>query len=141
MSVYISDNLRRQIEQADRGQCCYCQTQEINSGIPLSLDHILPQSKGGKTSFNNLCLACRSCNEFKSNSIEGFDLLTETIAPLFNPRLQKWKGHFRWSDNSTRVEGITATGRATVVALQMNRAVIVAARARWVLSGWHPPKF
>jgi len=140
MSIYLPNSLRSQIEKADCGQCCYCQTQEINSGIPLSFDHILPQSKGGKTSFENLCLACRPCNEFKSNITEASDLLTETIVPLFNPRFQKWTEHFRWSSDSTKVEGITATGRATVITLQMNRVVIVIARARWVLSGWHPPK-
>ncbi|UIE40534.1 HNH endonuclease [Leptodesmis sichuanensis] len=39
--------------------------QTVNNGIPLSFDHILPRSHGGTTTFENVCLACRSCNEFK----------------------------------------------------------------------------
>nr|WP_277882007.1 hypothetical protein [Leptolyngbya sp. FACHB-541] len=38
-----------------------------------------------------------------------------------------------------RVEGQTPVGRATIAALRMNNSVIVAARSRWVISGWHPP--
>jgi hypothetical protein len=115
-------------------------TQAVNSGIDLSFDHILPRSKDGETTFENVCLACRACNEFKSDLIEFADPLTETVVPLFNPRRQHWIEHFAWSEDGTRVEGLTAIGRATVVALQMNRATIRVARKRWVSSGWHPPK-
>jgi len=38
-----------------------------------------------------------------------------------------------------RVVGLTAIGRATIVALKMNNEVIVDARRRWVSAGWHPP--
>ena len=137
--AYIPVDLRIQVEQADRGRCCYCLTQEINSGIALSFDHILPLSKGGATSFDNLCLACRSCNEFKSDQVEEGDPLTGGIVPLFHPRQQNWDNHFVWSEDGTRVEGTTGVGRATVLALQLNHATICAARRRWVASGWHPP--
>ncbi|WP_121969865.1 HNH endonuclease [Leptolyngbya sp. BC1307] len=139
MSSYIPTRLREQIEQADCGQCGYCQTQEANSGIPLSFEHILPRSKGGGTIFENVCLACRSCNEFKSASTDGIDSLTGKKVALFNPRLHVWANHFSWSEDGTKVEGITATGRVTVVVLRMNHASIVVARRRWVSSGWHPP--
>jgi HNH endonuclease len=140
MSAYISASLREQVRQTDRAQCSYCQTQEANSGIPLSFDHILPRSKGGETTFDNLCLACRPCNEFKSNFTEGINLLTGMNVGLFNPRSQKWADHFEWSEDGTKIEGKTSTGRATVVTLRMNHTAIVAARRRWVFSGWHPPK-
>ncbi|MEM9485520.1 MAG: HNH endonuclease [Cyanobacteria bacterium P01_F01_bin.116] len=139
MSFYISESLREQIIQADRKRCCYCQTQEINSGIPLSFDHILPRSKGGETSFENVCLACRPCNEFKAASIQGIDPLTGASVSLFNPRMQRWANHFVWSEDGITVEGLTSIGRATVVTLRMNHTAIVAARKRWVYSGWHPP--
>ncbi|MEP0960019.1 HNH endonuclease [Leptolyngbya sp. FACHB-1515] len=60
----------------------------------MSFDHIHPQSKGGATSFENVCLACRSCNEYKSDSTEGQDPLTGEVVPLFNPRMQQWSEHF-----------------------------------------------
>ncbi|WP_371416163.1 HNH endonuclease [Aphanizomenon sp. UHCC 0183] len=33
----------------------------------LLYGHIQPVSQGGDTTFENLCLGCRSCNKFKSN--------------------------------------------------------------------------
>lgn len=139
MSAYIPVDLRNQIQQRDRGRCCYCLTQEINSGIALSFDHILPQSRGGTTCFENLCLACRSCNEYKSDQTEAIDPLTGEVLPLFHPQQQTWNEHFAWTEDGTRIEGKTAIGRATVLALQLNHLTIVAARRRWVSGGWHPP--
>jgi HNH endonuclease len=40
--------------------CCYC-----FSELDLSLDHLIPQFKGGKHSADNLVVACRSCNSSK----------------------------------------------------------------------------
>lgn len=139
MSVYIPGNLRERIENNDRRRCCYCLTSEANSGIPMTCDHILPLAKGGKTDFENVCLACRSCNEFKGKITEAIDPLTGETVPLFHPRKQKWSEHFAWSPDGTKVEGITAIGRATIISLRLNNPVILVARKRWVVSGWHPP--
>lgn len=106
----------------------------------MTFDHIQPQSKGGTTAFENVCLACRSCNEYKSDLTEAKDPLTDKAVPFFNPRTQQWPEYFVWSLDATKVEGITAIGRATVAALRMNNPVIVAARYRWAISGWHPPE-
>lgn len=139
MSTYIPVSLRRRIEQIDRGRCCYCQTQTANSGIPLSFDHIVPLSKGGDSTFGNVCSACRTCNEFKHNTTAFADPMMGTVVPLFNPRLEDWHSHFKWTESGDSIEGLTPVGRATAAALQMNNLVIVLARRRWVLSGWHPP--
>jgi HNH endonuclease len=101
----------------------------------MTHDHILPRSKGGETTFQNLCLACRSCNEFKSDATQVSDPLTGETVSLFNPRLQEWAEHFAWNSDSTKIEGLTAIGRATTITLRMNNAVIVAARWRWTISG------
>lgn len=95
MSTYISETLKKRILNNDKRRCCYCLTTEANSGIPMTYDHIQPLSKGGKTSFENLCLACRSCNEFKSDSTEAIDPSTGETTPIFNPRTQKWFEHFQ----------------------------------------------
>lgn len=140
MSNYISVDLRQQVEQADRARCCYCLTQAVNSGIPLSVDHILPRVQGGPTTFENVCLACRPCNEFKSAVTEAVDPLTGRQVSLFHPRQQSWIDHFVWSEDASRIEGQTPVGRATVLALRMNRPIVVVARRRWVSAGWHPPQ-
>ncbi|HET7088118.1 MAG TPA: HNH endonuclease, partial [Anaerolineae bacterium] len=134
------EELRQHIREADQARCAYCLTSEANSGIPLTIDHIRPLSRGGQTVFENLCLACRTCNEFKADRTDAEDPLSGDLCPLFNPRTQKWTDHFEWSADGTRMSGFTAIGRATIIALRVNEEVIVAARRRWVLSGWHPPK-
>lgn len=106
----------------------------------MTHDHIQPRSKGGETAFENICLAYRSCNEFTADSTEAVDPLTGEKISLFNPRTQKWSDHFTWSSDATRVEGLTTIGRATIVCLRMNNPVIVVARRRWTMSGWHPPE-
>jgi hypothetical protein len=139
MATYLSEELRSRIEQADRRLCRYCLTTETNSGIRLTYDHITPVSKGGATSFENVCLACSACNEFKADATHAIDPLTGEALPLFNPREQPWDDHFVWSTNATRVEGSTPVGRATVIALRMNQPIVVTARGRWARAGWHPP--
>lgn len=140
MSAYIPNSLKSQIQQVDCRRCCYCLTTEANSGIPMTFDHIQPRSKGGVTSFENVCLACRTCNEYKSDSTEAEDPLTGELVSLFNPRTQQWLEHFAWSLDATKVQGVTAIGRATVAALRMNNSVVVAARYRWTINSWHPPQ-
>jgi 5-methylcytosine-specific restriction endonuclease McrA len=105
----------------------------------MTFDHILPVSKGGDISFENLCLACRSCNEFKSDTTEAKDPVTDEIVPLYNPRTQRWSEHFYWSEDGTKVEAKTTIGRVTIFTLRMNNPVIKAARLRWTIALWHPP--
>ncbi|MEI6064085.1 MAG: HNH endonuclease [Pseudanabaena sp. ELA748] len=140
MSVYISQNLRSQIESIDRKRCCYCLTTEANSGMPMTINHIQPTSKGGLNTLENLCLACRTCNEYKSGTTEAIAPLTSQRSSLFNPRQQNWKEHFQWSNDASHIEGLTAIGRATVITLRMNNPAIVATRKRWFSIGWHPPE-
>jgi hypothetical protein len=59
---------------------------------------------------------------------------------LFNPRQQRWRDHFAWNEDSTTIIGLTACGRATVVALRLNHPLIVAARSIWASVDQHPPK-
>ena len=59
--------------------------------------------------------------------------------PLFHPRQHSWDEHFVWNVEGTEVIGLTPTGRATVVALNMNDPLIVGTRALWVGFGAHPP--
>jgi len=42
-------------------RCAYCGA----TNVPLQIDHICPQARGGSNSVSNLTLACRPCNEAK----------------------------------------------------------------------------
>jgi hypothetical protein len=106
----------------------------------LEIEHIIPVANGGESSETNLWLSCPLCNRFKSDRISARDPETGIEVPLFNPRMQRWSEHFRWSDDGTRVVGLTPIGRATVVLLHLTDdpdALLV--RAHWLLAGWHPP--
>jgi hypothetical protein len=61
------------------------------------------------------------------------DPKTNQEVPLFHPRKDVWKEHFAWK--GVKIEGLTATGRATVKALNFNRPLILAIREEEKLLG------
>lgn len=135
----ISERLRQQVSTEARHCCEYCRTCRRIIGMPLVMDHIIPQTKGGSDERENLAAACYRCNEFKGSKTECIDPATGALVLLFNPRLQIWKKHFTWANGGTHIIGLTATGRATVIALRMNNEYIVESRNLWVAMNWHPP--
>ena len=137
---YISQPVRHHIAERDKYRCSYCQTQVDVVGNLLELDHIIPLHAGGTSEEDNLCLACSSCNQSKGSKTSATDPMSEKTQPLFNPHTQVWVEHFCWVADGTKITGITAIGRATIITLNMNRSLIVKARARWVHVGWHPPR-
>lgn len=137
--THIPQALRKTLAQEGRYRCGYCLTLQKIIGLPMAIDHIIPETKGGETEQENLWLACRRCNEFKGSQTHALDPLTDNLVLLFNPRRQSWRTHFAWSEDGTHIIGLTATGRTTVEALRLNNDEIIAARALWVQVGWHPP--
>jgi hypothetical protein len=75
----------------------------------------------------NLALACVSCSLRKGARQEAVDPDTGQSVDLFDPRALDWSSHFLVTED-LYVVGLTATGRATVAALQMNRPLAVAIR-------------
>lgn len=120
-------------------RCEYCQSPEFIL-LSMEVDHIVPKSKGGGDSEENLALACPSCNERKFDFQTGIDPDTGEEQPLFNPRTQVWHEHFLWNEDFTAIVGLTPAARATISRLKMNREKMIAARKLWISVGWHPPK-
>jgi hypothetical protein len=60
----IPQHVKAAVYQRDGGRCAQCGAQSY-----LEFDHVIPLSKGGATSVNNLQLLCRRCNAEKSDSI------------------------------------------------------------------------
>ncbi len=58
----ISEELRNEIYERDGWKCLECGSIEN-----LTLDHIIPFSRGGKTEKNNLRTLCRRCNTKKGS--------------------------------------------------------------------------
>jgi hypothetical protein len=119
-------------------RCEYCRAPEIIFNSNFEVDHIVPVALGGTNDLRNLSLACAACNLYKSNSTTGIDPLTDSVAPLFNPRMDLWSEHFTTDSVNATLEGLTPVGRATVARLQMNHPVQVEARLLWMQLGLFP---
>lgn len=140
MALAISEALRQQV-YAEAGHCCeYCRTSRRLIGMPLVIDHIIPQSAGGSDERQNLAAACYRCNEFKWAKTHAPDPATGELVPLFNPRTQSWLEHFAWANGGTHIVGLTSIGRATVIALRLNNEYVVESRTLWIARDWHPPE-
>lgn len=105
----------------------------------FEVEHILPRASGGQTIVANLCLACPTCNRCKADRVEATDPDTRQRVSLYRPQEELWSAHFAWNDDATEIIASTATGRATIAALRMNRPSLVRLRRMWVAMGEHPP--
>jgi 5-methylcytosine-specific restriction endonuclease McrA len=63
---YVKFN-RRNIYQRDHFTCQYCGQKLPREA--LTIDHIIPRSRGGKTNWTNVVLACSPCNAKKGNRL------------------------------------------------------------------------
>jgi hypothetical protein len=139
MSAYVSVDLQRRIRARFQSCCAYCRTAEALTATTFEFEHRIPLSIGGLTVFENLCLACPSCNRYKGDRLEVLDPQTRERVLLFHPQLQRWSDHFAWSQDCCELVGVTACGRGTIEALRMNREALVRVRRLWVKLGEHPP--
>jgi len=78
---------RRNVFMRDNYRCGYCGEQ--HGLAQLTLDHVIPRSKGGGSTWNNVTTACIGCNQKKgSNSLKelrtlGIRLKVQPRAPSF----------------------------------------------------------
>jgi 5-methylcytosine-specific restriction endonuclease McrA len=135
----VTSAKRRLVIDRAQDRCEYCQCRSDYATETYAADHVIPVSRGGSDEVNNLALACSGCNGRKYNKQEVVDPATGEMVPLFNPRLQRWEDHFAWSKDYTQIIGLTAIGRATTAALQMNRQSVVNIRKAMFVMGLHPP--
>lgn len=133
----IPARVRREVVHRAGNRCEYCGLSQTGQEAVFHVDHIRPVAAGGATVAENLALACVSCSLRKGARASAVDPESGQTVALFHPRREVWREHFRWE--AARVLGLTATGRATIAALRMNRPVAVALREEE--SHWHrhPP--
>lgn len=81
---------RQNIFKRDGNACQYC-----GSPKDLTLDHVTPRSKGGKSTWDNLVTACRPCNskkgDFEPHEI-GMYLKVRPFKPSFVMFLRDFSG-------------------------------------------------
>jgi 5-methylcytosine-specific restriction endonuclease McrA len=117
--TYIPVALRRQVEERADNCCEYCLMPDFATFASHEIDHIIAEKHGGRTESENLALSCTLCNKYKGSDLASIDPDTEKIVPLYHPRQNTWREHFRLS----RAEfiALTAIGRVTIRLLQLNR--------------------
>lgn len=101
---------RRNIYARDKNHCQYCGKRFSTS--ELSLDHVVPRSRGGDASWENLVCSCLKCNVRKGGRTPeeaGMKLITRPARPrrspvihgkLRNAKYASWKqflDHAYWS--------------------------------------------
>lgn len=77
---------RRNVIRRDKQICQYCGKHILYSD--LTIDHILPRSRGGKSSWDNCVASCFTCNSNKDNMTPeeaGMRLIVRPREPKWSP--------------------------------------------------------
>ena len=136
MTQHISAKLRRLVVRRASNRCEYCGLSQLGQEATFHVDHIMPVNAGGHDTADNLALACVSCSLRKAARLTAVDPMSGEHVALFHPRRDLWHDHFYWQ--GVRLVGRTATGRATIEALEVNRPLILAIREEESARGRHP---
>ena len=89
----VSDSLRYDILKRDNFSCVICGA-SAHQGVRLHVDHIIPISKGGKSTHDNLRTLCERCNIGKSNKLECETKTTEKVCELCGSKLIRRKSKY-----------------------------------------------
>lgn len=89
---------RRTLFSRDNYACQYCNATDR----PLTIDHVIPKSRGGKTEWNNVVAACATCNRKKDNKSVAdahMTLRTKPVRPNYMAvvLLGQAKGNETWT--------------------------------------------
>jgi len=90
---------RREVLKRDHYTCQYC-----GSSKRLTLDHVIPRSKGGTHTWDNVVTACERCNSQKGDRFPqeaGMQLSTKLKAPI-HPAIS-FAEQF-WRDSQAQLE-------------------------------------
>ena len=72
----------RMLFRRDNYRCMYCGNQFVHA--ELTRDHVMPRSRGGKDTWENVVAACHRCNHFKADRTPeeaGMQLLAVPFRP------------------------------------------------------------
>jgi len=89
---------RRNIFARDGNHCQYCGKKYHTN--ELSLDHVIPKSIGGKSTWTNIVCACMKCNVRKGGRTPrqaAMTLIKKPVKPKHNPLVHIHLGHQRYS--------------------------------------------
>ncbi len=85
---FVAHFSRSNVFKRDDHTCQYCN--KVFGERDLTLDHVVPVSRGGKKTWENIVTACKSCNQRKANKTPKEANLTiknPPIAPRWQPEI------------------------------------------------------
>ena len=88
---------RRNLFARDGNRCQYCGRKFKTT--ELSIDHVVPRSRGGRTLWNNVVCACMACNVRKGGRTPadaGLTLVREPVQPRFSPVITLHAGNEKY---------------------------------------------
>jgi 5-methylcytosine-specific restriction endonuclease McrA len=107
----LSKFTRKNLFLRDQHECQYCSKQFVNE--QLTIDHVIPRSLGGGTSWTNCVAACKKCNGMKGNKL--MKPIREAVKPTWHalayssktfgitvPRVE-WLNYVDWPEEHVRI--------------------------------------
>lgn len=78
----MSAEFKRKVFEKMNGRCYYCGNQITIDN--MTVDHVVPKSKGGSLSIHNCSPSCKRCNELKANGTikEMRDKIEDSLSAL-----------------------------------------------------------
>ena len=92
---------RKNILIRDENHCQYCAKGFRDAD--LTIDHVIPKSKGGKTVWNNVVTACKPCNQKKRDFLlenSAVTLIRRPKKPSYRSIIKKRMGNvnLKWNE-------------------------------------------
>ena len=119
MSRYISDALRKQVEDRADNICEYCLIPIEETYFGGEIDHIVGIKHDGETILENLALACQPCNRNKGSDLGSNSATTKILTRFYNPRIDVWTEHFQINEDAEIIP-LTEIGEVTVRIFKFN---------------------
>lgn len=109
-NVYLRDDFTCQLQITSK-----CKDRHGHSHVDnLTLDHVVPKSHGGKTSWTNVTTSCKECNSAKGNDRTilpkkapikptYYQILAKRKTLPIHVKDEEWKFYIQWPDHLVKV--------------------------------------
>jgi len=109
-NVYLRDDFTCQLQITSK-----CKDRGGKTILPdLTLDHVVPKSHSGKTSWTNVTTSCKACNSEKGNDASivpkkmprkpsYYEILAKRKTLPINVKDEDWKFYIQWPDHLVKV--------------------------------------
>ena len=85
---------RENVYARDNGKCQYCQKRITRADA--TYDHVVPRSKGGKTTWDNIVISCVKCNQDKGGRTPGQAGMKLKVKPIRPKKLPESHVTIMW---------------------------------------------